>query len=82
MQNYNNEGKIYNTEKAEKIIRNINRNDGSSQGTNKVLQERYFITYTNNKNVPINAQKSSNNVSNTIVNDYASNEKDEMMQKK
>lgn len=37
MQNYNNEGKIYNTEKAEKIIRNINGNDGSSQGTNKVL---------------------------------------------
>lgn len=82
MQNYNNEGKIYNIEKAEKIIRNINGNDGSSQGTNKVLQERYFITYTNNKNVPINAQKSSNSVSNTVVNDYTSNEKDEMMQKK
>ncbi|XP_060830984.1 probable Dol-P-Man:Man(7)GlcNAc(2)-PP-Dol alpha-1,6-mannosyltransferase [Bombus pascuorum] len=81
MQNYNNEGKIYNTEKAEKIIRNINENDGSSQGTNKVLQERYFITYAN-KNVPINAQKSSNSVSNTVLNDYASNEKDEMMQKK
>ncbi|XP_071877024.1 alg12 alpha-1,6-mannosyltransferase isoform X2 [Bombus fervidus] len=82
MQNYNNEGKIYNTEKAEKIIRNINENDGSNQGTNKVLQERYFITYANNKNVPINAQKSSNSVSNTVVNDYASNEKDEMTQKK
>lgn len=79
IQNSNNEEKVYSSEKTKKIIGNIHEKDTSNPDTNKVLQEKYFITNINNKNVILNAQKSSN-----ILNDVAnaSNEKDKTMQKK
>ncbi|KAF3422384.1 hypothetical protein E2986_07871 [Frieseomelitta varia] len=72
IQNSNNEEKVHSAEKTKKISGNINEKDTSNPDTNKVLQEKYFITNTNNKNVILNAQKSIN----------ASNEKDKTMQKK
>ena len=80
IQNFNNEEKAYSMEKTKKIIGNVNEKDTSNPDTNKILQEKYFITNTNNKNVPLNAQKSTNNILNNAVN--ASNEKDKTMQKK
>ncbi|XP_017793777.1 PREDICTED: probable Dol-P-Man:Man(7)GlcNAc(2)-PP-Dol alpha-1,6-mannosyltransferase [Habropoda laboriosa] len=79
--NYNKEEKAYDMEKIRKVIQNNNAKDSSIPDTNKVFQEKYFITYTHNKNVPLNAQKSTNSVSNNIANSYDSNEEDEMSRK-
>ncbi|XP_017760478.1 PREDICTED: probable Dol-P-Man:Man(7)GlcNAc(2)-PP-Dol alpha-1,6-mannosyltransferase [Eufriesea mexicana] len=81
VQDYDNDKKLYSTEKVEKVIQNINSKDSSSPGTNKVLQEKYFMTHTNSKNIPLNAQKSTNSVSNNIGNNYAFNEKNETTRK-
>ncbi|CAK9822153.1 Probable Dol-P-Man:Man(7)GlcNAc(2)-PP-Dol alpha-1,6-mannosyltransferase [Anthophora retusa] len=58
-----------------------NAKDSSVPDTNKVFQEKYFITYTHNKNVPLNAQKSTNSVSNDITNNHDSNEEEEIPRK-
>ena len=81
IQNFNNEEKVYSSaEKTKKVSGNINEKDTTNPDINKVLQEKYFITNTNNKNAILNAQKSSNNILNNVVN--ASNEKDKTMQKR
>lgn len=81
MQNYDDDKKLYSIEKVEKVIQNVNPKDSSSPGTNKVLQEKHLITHTNIKNIPLNAQKSTNSVSNNIGNNYAFNEKNETARK-
>lgn len=73
--NYNNEENIHT---IEKVIQNINEKENSNPDTNKVLQEKY-LTYNNNKNILLNAQK-SNSISNNVENN-ASNEKNKIIQK-
>ncbi|XP_053970627.1 probable Dol-P-Man:Man(7)GlcNAc(2)-PP-Dol alpha-1,6-mannosyltransferase isoform X1 [Hylaeus volcanicus] len=82
IQNYDKIGKINNVEKLGKMNEDSNIKNNLNSDTNKVIQEKYFTTYTNNKNVPLNAQKSADNVSNNIEKNYASKESDdEIIQK-
>ncbi|XP_076637940.1 alg12 alpha-1,6-mannosyltransferase isoform X1 [Colletes latitarsis] len=82
VQNNDKAEKVNNKEKLEKVAEDINIKNNLNSGTNKVNQDKYFTTYTNNKNVPLNAQKSADNVSNNIVKNYASKERDdEIIQK-
>ncbi|KZC06679.1 putative Dol-P-Man:Man(7)GlcNAc(2)-PP-Dol alpha-1,6-mannosyltransferase [Dufourea novaeangliae] len=73
---------IQNTQKLEKINQNTNTKDSSNTGTNKGFEEKSYTMHMSNKNVPLNAQNSVNNVSNNIGNHYASKEENnEEMQK-
>ncbi|XP_076749459.1 alg12 alpha-1,6-mannosyltransferase isoform X2 [Xylocopa sonorina] len=75
-QDYNKQEPLYNKEKL--VVRNTNIKDNSNSDINKAFQEKGFIVHTNNKNVPLNAQKSLNDP-NSIANNYASkNENDKM----
>ncbi|XP_076667453.1 alg12 alpha-1,6-mannosyltransferase isoform X1 [Andrena cerasifolii] len=73
--------KAFNVEKLGKVTQNINTKEGSNSGTNQASQEKYFTAYTNNKNVPSNALKSTENVSNNIGKKYTSEEDDIVIQK-
>ncbi|XP_029042856.2 MATH and LRR domain-containing protein PFE0570w isoform X3 [Osmia bicornis bicornis] len=72
--NYNKE------EKVGRVIQNMqNANDNPS--SNKAFEEKYLSTSAPNKNVPLNAQKSTDAVSNNILKQYVSSEQDEETQK-
>lgn len=71
--------KAINIEKLGKVTQNINAKESSNSGTNQASQEKYFTTYTNNKNVPSNAPKSTENVSNNVGKKYTSEEEDDIV---
>ncbi|XP_031831850.1 alg12 alpha-1,6-mannosyltransferase isoform X2 [Nomia melanderi] len=64
-------------EKLENVDENIKAKDSSSVGTTKLFEEKSFTMYTNNENVPLDSQKSVDNVSNNINKKYASKEEDD-----
>ncbi|XP_078035464.1 alg12 alpha-1,6-mannosyltransferase [Augochlora pura] len=71
--------KMQNVEKLETVVRNADAKDSSSTETDKLFQEKSFTMYTNNGNVPLNAQRFVDNVSNDIGKNYASKEEDEKL---
>ncbi|CAL7948554.1 unnamed protein product [Xylocopa violacea] len=78
-QDYNKQEPLYNKEKLGQVIQSTNIKDNSNSGINKAFQEKDFIMHTNNKNVPLNAQKSLNDVPNNVANNYASKNENEKM---
>ncbi|XP_076645136.1 alg12 alpha-1,6-mannosyltransferase [Halictus rubicundus] len=74
--------KIQNVEKLETVDQNADTKDNLSTDTSKPLQEKSFTMYTNDKNVPLNAQIFVDNVSNNIGKNYASKEEDDEMKQK
>ncbi|XP_034192570.2 alg12 alpha-1,6-mannosyltransferase isoform X1 [Osmia lignaria lignaria] len=72
--NYNKE------EKVGRVTQNMqNANDNPS--SNKAFEEKYLSTSASNKNVRLNAEKSTDAVSNNILKQYVSSEQDEETQK-
>ncbi|XP_033339729.2 alg12 alpha-1,6-mannosyltransferase isoform X1 [Megalopta genalis] len=71
--------KLQNVEKLGTVVQNTDTKDSSSTETDKLFQEKSFTMYTNNRNVPLNAQRFVDNVSNDIGQDYASKEEDEKL---
>lgn len=71
----------YNKEKKVGTVTQNMQNAKDSPSSNKAFEEKYLSTSAPNKNVPLNAQKSTDAVSNNILKQYASSEQDEETQK-
>ncbi|XP_076164568.1 alg12 alpha-1,6-mannosyltransferase isoform X2 [Ptiloglossa arizonensis] len=82
IQNYDTVEKMDNMEKIGKVTQDLNIKNNLNTDTNKAIQEKYFTAYTTTKNVPLNTQKSVDNVSNNIDKNYASKEGDDGIIKK